>query len=118
MNEPNASSHCTKIIICIKKTVDFFQTLDIFRDSTYRGPVILQTKKTKNFYFTPLGRSYTCQHGEDQGPLNLFNEDDEMVGNMTLYNSKFQPFVKRAKGKWGPGERGGILCRTVKQCSS
>ena len=36
-----------------------------------------------------------------QGPLDLFNVDEERVGNMTLYNTRFQPFWKRAKGEWG-----------------
>lgn len=80
------------------------QSLGVFTDATYRGPVILQTKKSWNFYFTALGHSYTCTNGEDQGPLDLYNEDDELVGNMTLYNTRFQPFVKRAKGDWGSGE--------------
>ena len=26
-----------------------------------------------------------------------------VIGNMTLYNIKVQPFVKRAKGDWGEG---------------
>ena len=77
------------------------QSLETFSDATYRGPVILQTQKRFNFYFTPLGHSYVCKHGEDQGPLDLFNVDDERVGNMTLYNTRFQPFWKRAKGEWG-----------------
>ncbi len=87
-----------------KALLKYNQSLDIFEDATYRGPVYLSTAKKRNFYFTPLGHSYACRHGEDQGPLNLFNVDDEIVGNMTLYNSKFQPFVKRAKGKWGPDD--------------
>ena len=85
-----------------KAILKYNQTLDIFRDATYRGPVILQTQKGWNYYFTPLGRSYVCKHGEDQGPLDLYNLDAEIVGNMTLYDTKFQPFVKRAKGIWGP----------------
>ena len=43
------------------------QSLDIFADATYRGPVILETAKRTNFYFTPLGHSYVCKTGEDQG---------------------------------------------------
>lgn len=53
------------------------------------------------FYVLFIGKSYFCEKGEDQGPLPLFNTDDEKMGNMTLYNSQFQPFVKRAKGQWG-----------------
>jgi len=63
----------------------------------------LNTKEGGNFYFTPLGKSYVCENGDDQGPLPFYNQDDELVGNLTLFNSKFQPFVKRAKGEWGPG---------------
>lgn len=65
--------------------------------------MVLNTKEGGNFYFTPLGKSYVCEVGDDQGPLPLYNQDDEMVGNLTLFNTKFQPFVKRAKGEWGPG---------------
>lgn len=60
----------------------------------------LETQKGKNFYFTPLGKSYICV--EDEDPMTLYNTDDEPVGNVTLYNIKVQPFVKRAKGTWGP----------------
>ena len=86
---------------CILK---YNQSLDIFWDASYRGEVKLQTRQGKNFYFTPLGKSYACEHGEDQGPLALFNVHDEKVGNMTLYKTKVQPFVKRAKGEWGQGK--------------
>ena len=54
-----------------------------------------------NYYFTPLGKSWVCVRAEDQGTLKLYNTDEEVIGNMTLYNIKVQPFVKRAKGKWG-----------------
>ena len=42
-----------------------------------------------------------CVKAADQGTLALYNVDDEIIGNMTLYNIKIQPFVKRAKGTWG-----------------
>ena len=80
------------------------QSIDLFRDASYRSDVRIQTRKGWNYYFTPLGKSYACDHGEDQGPLSLFNVHDEKVGNMTLYKTRVQPFVKRAKGDWGPGE--------------
>ncbi|XP_040565314.1 uncharacterized protein [Lepeophtheirus salmonis] len=79
----------------------FTQDEDIFPYSDYNGKVILETKSGKNYYFTPLGKSYYCQKGRDQGPLKMYNTDDEVMGNITLYNSRFQPFVKRAKGVWG-----------------
>ena len=60
-------------------------------------------KKGWNYYFTPLGKSWVCVKAADQGTLRLYNVDDEIIGNMTLYNIKVQPFVKRAKGKWGEG---------------
>lgn len=82
--------------------LEYNQTLDIFYDTTYRGSVYLSTGRNWNYYFTPLGRSYVCRNAEDQGPLDLYNDDDEKAGNMSLYNTKFQPFVKRAKGDWGP----------------
>lgn len=78
------------------------QSLEIFKDATYRGNVITTTRHGLNYYFTPMGKSYICRTGEDQGPLHLYNVDDELIGNMTMYNTKFQPFVKRAKGDWGP----------------
>ena len=62
------------------------QSLESFYDATYRGKVSLQTKKGMNYYFTPLGKSYICV--EDEDPLTLFNEDDEPVGNVTLFNIK------------------------------
>ena len=100
---------------CILK---YNQSLDIFWDASYRGEVKLQTRQGKNFYFTPLGKSYACEHGEDQGPLALFNVHDEKVGNMTLYKTKVQPFVKRAKGEWGQGKhiklRKFYFCNNVK----
>ena len=77
------------------------QSLSIFRDVQYHGNVIAQTQKGWNYYFTPLGKSWVCVRAEDQGTLNLYNEDDEIIGNMSMYNIKVQPFVKRAKGEWG-----------------
>lgn len=82
--------------------IKYNQSLDLFWDASFRGEVKLQTKKGLNYYFTPLGKSYACKHGEDQGPLSLFNVHDEKVGNMTMFKTKVQPFVKRAKGEWGP----------------
>ena len=87
-----------------KAVLRYTQDLSLFPDATYRGNVLLETRPGYNFYFTPLGKSYVCQHGEDQGPLPLFNVDNERVGTMMLWNSRFQPFVKRAKGVWGPGQ--------------
>ena len=80
------------------------QSLDMFTDASYHKRVIAKTQKGWNYYFTPLGKSWVCVKAEDQGTLRLFNEDDEVIGNMTLYNIKVQPFVKRAKGKWGQGK--------------
>ena len=80
------------------------QTLSTFGDTTYHGRVIAKTQKGWNFNFTPLGKSWVCVKAADQGTLNLYNVDDEIIGNMTLYNIKVQPFVKRAKGKWGEGK--------------
>ena len=36
--------------------------------------MVLNTKEGGNFYFTPLGKSYVCEDGEDQGPLKLYNQ--------------------------------------------
>ena len=80
------------------------QSSSIFYDASYHKEMKVHTKKGWNYYFTPLGKSYVCKTAEDQGPLALFNEHDEKVGNMSLYNTKVQPFVRRAKGVWGPGK--------------
>ena len=80
------------------------QSSDLFKDASYHKEVKVQTRKGWNYYFTPLGKSYCCQHAEDQGPLALFNVHDEKIGNLSLYKTKVQPFVKRAKGDWGPGK--------------
>lgn len=77
------------------------QSLSIFQDTSYHGKVIASTEEGWNYYFTPLGKSWVCVKAEDQGTLDLFNEDYERIGNMTLFNIKVQPFVKRAKGEWG-----------------
>jgi len=77
------------------------QSLSMFTDTSYHGNVIARTEKGWNYYFTPLGKSWVCVKAADQGTLRLYNVDDEIIGNMTLYNIKVQPFVKRAKGKWG-----------------
>ena len=79
------------------------QSLSLFTDTSYHGNVIARTEKGWNYYFTPLGKSWVCVKAADQGTLRLYNVDDEIIGNMTLYNIKVQPFVKRAKGKWGEG---------------
>ena len=57
-----------------------------------------------NFFFTPLGKSFICRRAEDQGPLKLFKVtggEMVMVGEMEMWNTKFQPFVVRAGGEWG-----------------
>jgi len=77
------------------------QSLSTFQDTSYHGNVIARTEKGWNYNFTPLGKSWVCVEAKDQGSLKLYNVDEEVIGNMTLYNIKVQPFVKRAKGKWG-----------------
>ena len=77
---------------------------DLFVDATYHGQVIAKTQEGWNYYFTPLGKSWVCRRAVDQGTLRLYNVDQEIIGNMTLYNIKVQPFVKRAKGDWGEGK--------------
>ena len=37
------------------------------------GKVKLETIPEQNFFWTPLGKSYSCWEAEDQGPLKLFN---------------------------------------------
>ena len=76
---------------------------DLFVDATYHGQVIAKTQEGWNYYFTPLGKSWVCRRAVDQGTLRLYNVDQENIGNMTLFNIKVQPFVKRAKGDWGEG---------------
>ena len=78
-----------------------------FRDFQYaalQGVVTLQTMPGLNFFFTPLGKSFICRRAEDQGPLKLFKvtgAEMVMVGEMEMWNTKFQPFVVRAGGDWG-----------------
>ena len=52
------------------------QSLGIFQDTTYKGRVVAKTQKGWNYYFTPLGKSWVCRRAEDQGTLNLYDEDD------------------------------------------
>ena len=56
----------------------------------------------KNFFFTPLGKSFVCKRSEDQGPLKLFNvANNQIEGEVEMWDTKFQPFVVRAGGEWG-----------------
>ena len=86
-----------------KALLIYNQSLPMFQDATYSGMVRLHTKRDKNFYFTPLGMTHVCLSDED--PLTLFNSDDWKMGNLTLFNTKIQPFVKRAKGGFGHEQR-------------
>ena len=41
-----------------------------------------------------------------QGPLKLWNVDKNQIeGEISLSDTKFQPFVVRAHGKWGETKR-------------
>ena len=63
------------------------QSLSIFQDTTYKGRVVAKTQKGWNYYFTPLGKAWVCRRAEDQGTLNLYDEDD--IGKKcSLKNSK------------------------------
>ena len=86
-----------------KALLNYNQSYPMFEDGTYSGMVHLHTKKDKNFYFTPLGMTHVCISDED--PLILYNSDDWRMGELTLYNTKIQPFVKRAKGGFGHEQR-------------
>ena len=75
-----------------------------FQYAALQGVVTLQTMPGLNFFFTPLGKSFICRRAEDQGPLKLFRVSGGemvMVGEMEMWNTKFQPFVVRAGGEWG-----------------
>ena len=77
-----------------------------FKYAARTGRVHLETKQGKNFFFTPLGKSYICTRSEDQGPLKLYNlVQNEIVGSVELWDTRFQPFVARANGKWGAPKR-------------
>jgi len=82
---------------------------DLFKDFEYavnRGKVHLETRPGKNFFFTPLGKSYICMKSDDQGPLKLFNIKSEQIeGSLDMWETRFQPFVKRAGGVWGEPKR-------------
>jgi hypothetical protein len=47
--------------------------------------VKLETIPDQNFFWTPLGKSYSCWEAEDQGPLKLFNVAEDEVIEYTLY---------------------------------
>ena len=49
------------------------------------GKVKLETIPDKNFFWTPLGKSYSCWEAEDQGPLKLFNVEADEVSEYKLY---------------------------------
>jgi hypothetical protein len=50
--------------------------------------VKLETIPDENFFWTPLGKSYSCWEAEDQGPLKLFNvAADEVSVYIRLYAS-------------------------------
>ena len=74
-----------------------------FKNIAYPGINTLQTKPGLNFFFTPLGKSFVCSKSEDQGPMKLYNvARNKYEGSMDMWNTKFQPFVVRAGGEWGP----------------
>lgn len=72
---------------------------DLAKDFQYaalQGVITLQTMPGLNFFFTPLGKSFICRRAEDQGPLKLFRVSGGemvMVGEMEMWNTKFQPFA-------------------------
>jgi len=77
-----------------------------FQYAAYKGKIHLETRPGKNFFFTPLGKSYICMKSADQGPLKLFNiKRQEIEGSVDLWETRFQPFVARAGGKWGAPKR-------------
>jgi len=77
-----------------------------FQYAAYTGKIHLETRPGKNFFFTPLGHSYICMKSADQGPLKLFNiKNEEIAGSVDLWETRFQPFVHRAGGVWGPPKR-------------
>ena len=82
---------------------------DLVQDFQYaanKGLIHLETRPGKNFFFTPLGKSYVCRKSDDQGPLKLYSiARHQIEGNLNLWQTKFQPFVKRAGGKWGEEKR-------------
>jgi hypothetical protein len=55
--------------------------------------VKLETIPGENFFWTPLGKSYSCWEAEDQGPLKLFNVAADEVSVYSVYSvySPFQP---------------------------
>ena len=79
---------------------------DLYSDFKYsagQGIMKLETMPGLNFFFTPLGKSFVCSNSEDQGPMKLYNADKNQIqGSMEMWNTKFQPFVVRAGGGWGP----------------
>ena len=77
-----------------------------FEFAKYQGKVHLETRPGKNFFFTPLGKAYLCYKKQNQGPLKLWNVAKEQIeGELSFSDTKFQPFVVRAHGEWGPTKR-------------
>jgi len=74
-----------------------------FTNARTGGKVRLETIPDKNFFWTSLGKSYSCQESQDQGPLKLFNVIDNAVeGYLDFSDTRFQPFAMRANSDWGP----------------
>ena len=73
-----------------------------FQFAANTGLVHLETKPGQNYFFTPLGKSFSCRKAEDQGPMKLYNLARQQIeGSVDMWDTKFQPFVVRAGGSWG-----------------
>lgn len=105
IKNPEGNSYYMNRMILVYDT----QHPDLAKDfeyAAYKGKIHLETRPGKNFFFTPLGKSYICMKSADQGPLKLFNtKRKEIEGSVDLWETRFQPFVARAGGIWGRPKR-------------
>jgi len=105
IKNPEGNSYYMNRVVLIYNTEHPSLKGDFAYANTH-GKIHLETRPGKNFFFTPLGKAYLCYKAENQGPLKLWNVDKNQIeGELSLSDTKFQPFVVRAHGKWGESKR-------------
>jgi len=105
VKNPEGNSYYMNRVILIYDTEHPSLKSD-FEYANTHGRITLETRPGKNFFFTPLGKAYLCYKAENQGPLKLWNvEKNQIEGEISLSDTKFQPFVVRAHGQWGETKR-------------
>jgi len=105
VKNPEGNSYYMNRVILIYDTEHPSLKKD-FEYANTHGKIHLETRPGKNFFFTPLGKAYLCYKAENQGPLKLWNvAKNQIEGEISLSDTKFQPFVVRAHGQWGETKR-------------